>query len=226
MNESCAMISGLTSSGPTTDAHPSGGATENISDVPAPMQGPFRTFTATITTRSNGFDQAPDLEGGEAMTSSSGPLISPSLNMNSHPEVSNGNAHVMNGSTAENPVTPSEDNWLRLRDDATAEIEMVLRHMVRDGETSSAGEVAYQLWEIIEAPRGTTVADRCYFQAAIQARDLCARYSLRHRPREGAELDEEAQELVRSGHLSGCRCSDERNPANLSQMLRCYQIVH
>ena len=115
----------------------------------------------------------------------------------------------MNGSTAENPVTPSEDNWLRLRDDATA--EMVLRHMVRDGETSSAGEVAYQLWEIIEAPRGTTVADRCYFQAAVQARDLCARYSLRHRPREGAELDEEAQELVRSGHLSGCRCSDERN---------------
>ena len=60
-------------SGPTADAHPggmTGGATENLSDVPAPMQGPFHTFTAP--TRSNGFDQAPDLDGGEAMTSSSG----------------------------------------------------------------------------------------------------------------------------------------------------------
>ena len=89
-----------------------------------------------------------------------------------------------------------EDNWLQLRDIATAEIETTLRHLVRDGEATTAGEIAHRLWEIFEAPRGTSVMDYCYSQAAVQA-DVCARFALRHRPRSGVELDEGEQECIR-----------------------------
>ncbi|CAE7223916.1 Ank3 [Symbiodinium sp. CCMP2592] len=88
------------------------------------------------------------------------------------------------------------DNWPMMRDQATDIIECNLRYMVRDGDSATAGEIAHQLWEMFEAPCGDSMVDWCYSQAARPARDVCARYARRHRPRDGTDLDEAETDLL------------------------------
>ena len=89
------------------------------------------------------------------------------------------------------------ENWIRMRDDAIFEMTRAFEQLVQVGESEIAGEMAYRLRELLEAPRGDSLVDRCYVGCTYQAITTCVRFSLRHRPRGGTELSPEWMETVR-----------------------------
>ena len=92
--------------------------------------------------------------------------------------------------------------WSRLRDNTEAEIRERLHQMVRDGECDEAGEMAHRLHELINSPRGEEVVDQLYWSVCLQTGQLCARMSIRHRPRDGCELDGPEQAVVHEWEAS------------------------
>eukprot|EP00439_Symbiodinium_sp_Y106_P076770 s86_g15.t2 len=89
--------------------------------------------------------------------------------------------------------------WSRLRDNTEAEIR---ERLVRDGECDEAGEMAHRLHELINSPRGEEVVDQLYWSVCLQTGQLCARMSIRHRPRDGCELDGPEQAVVHEWEAS------------------------
>ncbi|CAE7946760.1 Ank3 [Symbiodinium sp. KB8] len=148
--------------------------------IPEPLSGTdgVQTLTSTASTSSNSITRpvghdSPETEGEEQQ-------------------------NAQRSQDSNNEITGPYENWILMKDHAVAEIEMTLRQLVQVEETETAGEIAWRLHEMLQADRGTELVDRCYVGAAYQAIDVCVRYSLRHRPRGGAQIDEGWMDTVRN----------------------------
>ena len=149
------------------------GDSEHCQSSPSEL-GRVQRLTESSTSSSSSMQPTPALSSAESLTTDTERKRTRQLPLHEQPQ----------------------ENWIRMKDDATFEIELLLRQLVQVQEQDIAGEMAWRLLQRLETPREDELEDRCFVSATVQAINVCAKYSLRHRPRGGATIPTEWDDTV------------------------------